>query len=180
MSIFQKFSFFLIAISLFSLILFSENPTIFSMLLGLLLILLSYRDFLSFKIPDWINASILISGISYNIMMKQNPWIPITSFLIAGVLFYLLSLIYSKLRNRQGLGGGDIKLFACSALWLLPYYLPLVLLISSITALLYAFLLFLLNLNLPKKINKIPYGPFLAMGVWISFLFGKNIFSFFA
>lgn len=177
MSAFFNIVFLLITALLFSLILFSNQPPLFGVLLGVLLIFLSYIDFISFKIPDWINALILLTGIAYNISIEQSSWTPITSFIIAGVFFYSLSFLYSKVRDRQGLGGGDIKLFACGAVWLLPYYLPLVLLISSISALFYAYLSSHRELKIRKKMKKIPYGPFLGLGIWLSWIFGQEILN---
>lgn len=175
MSAFKITVFFLIAISAFSLLLISDIPLLYGMLLGVLLMLLSYIDIQTFKIPDWLNGMILFTGIVYNLSIDQL-WLPFISFLISFALFYLVSIIYIKIKGRQGLGGGDIKLFACGAVWLMPYYIPLVLLISSISALIYA--LFSSSCN-SKKQDIIPYGPFLALGIWMSLLFGESILNFF-
>ena len=175
MSAFKLTVFFLIAISAFSLLLISDISLLYGMLLGVLLMLLSYIDIQTFKIPDWLNGIILLVGILYNISIDQL-WLPFISFLIAFVFFYSVSIIYTKIRGRQGLGGGDIKLFACGAIWLMPYYLPLVLLISSTSALIYALLSSLYD---RKKQDIVPYGPFLALGIWISFLFGESILNYF-
>jgi|GEM_PF-886576 leader peptidase (prepilin peptidase)/N-methyltransferase len=178
MSAFIKLSTFLFAIAVFVLLYFSDKPILFSMLLGVLLLLVAFYDFLFFRIPNLINVLILLMGIAYNISIKQSFWTPMVSFMIAGLLFYLLSFIYYKVRNRQGLGGGDIKLFACGAVWLLPYHLPLVLLISSFSALLYALLCSYNHAENRKKIGKIPFGPFLGIGIWCSWLFGREILNF--
>ena len=75
------------------------------MLLGVLLMLLSYIDIQTFKIPDWLNGIILLVGILYNISIDQL-WLPFISFLIAFAFFYSVSIIYTKIKGRQGLGGG--------------------------------------------------------------------------
>lgn len=178
MSAFKYTLFIFVAVPLLSLLFLSDVSTIFGLLLGIILILVSYIDYQTFKIPDWLNGLILLCGIFYNIFIDEM-WFPIISFLIAGSSFYLLAFIYVKFRGRQGLGGGDIKLFACGAVWLLPYYLPLVLLVSSISALIYSLLGSIFLKESKEKTAKIPFGPFLSLGIWFSFLFGENMLNFF-
>lgn len=178
MSAFKQILFFLIAISLLSLIYTTEISIVFGFILGVLLVCISYLDFTTYKIPNWVNGLVLISGIAYN-FYNNELWLPLISFLIAGSSFYLLSFIYFKIKGRQGLGGGDIKFFACGAVWLFPYYLPLVLLISSVSALCYIFISSFLYPKIEEKYKKAPYGPFLALGIWISFLFGNKILNLF-
>ena len=169
---------FLFAVPIYSLLIVSDKPYIFSIPLGMLLLLIAYRDLLSFKISNLMNLAILILGIIYNIYIEQSFIAPFISFVIAGSFFYLLSFGYFKIRRKQGLGGGDIKLFACGAVWLSPYLLPLVLLTSSFSALFYALFLSLLNATEFNSKSKIPFGPFLGLGLWICWLFGENIINF--
>ncbi len=69
---------------------------------------------------------------------------------------------------------GDVKLFAAGAVWLNPIVLPIMMLISSIGAILYA---------TPKLMTKksglsefkIPFGPFIAIAIWICWLFEDEI-----
>ncbi|MCC3861766.1 prepilin peptidase [Pseudemcibacter aquimaris] len=149
-----------------TLLLLSERSFLFGGVLCLLLLVLSYIDLTKYKIPDWINALILITGVLFNIYNDHDLLNALISFLIAGSLFYFISFLFFKIKNRQGLGGGDIKLFAASAVWLNFYFLPFVLLISSLSALIYAVL---------SRSTKIPFGPFLAIGIWVTWLFGSEL-----
>ena len=83
------------------------------------------------------------------------------------VLFFLVKLLGDKAYKRESLGGGDIKLaFLMGSI--LPYNLFLIAIIfGSFTALPYA-----LALSKYKK-KELPFGPFLALGLFIVFL-SKN------
>ncbi len=88
------------------------------------------------------------------------------------VLFFLVKLIGDKVYKRESLGGGDVKLaFLMGSI--LPYNLFLIsIIIGSTFALPYAF-----TMSLSKK-KELPFGPFLALGLFIVFLFKNNINNF--
>lgn len=88
------------------------------------------------------------------------------------VLFFLVKLLGDKIYKRESLGGGDIKLaFLMGSI--LPYNLFLIaIIIGSLAALPYA-----LILSLSKR-KELPFGPFLALGLFIVFLFKDNIGTF--
>ena len=88
------------------------------------------------------------------------------------VLFFLVKLLGDKIYKRESLGGGDIKLAFLMGT-ILPYNLFLIaIIIGSLTALPYA-----LVLSLSKQ-KELPFGPFLALGLFIVFLFKDNILIF--
>lgn len=86
-------------------------------------------------------------------------------FAIAAALL-LLSLVFDKVTGKEGLGGGDIKLFFVVGLYLGPAGNLLNLLVSCFTGLLFAAV---------WKRNKIPFGPAIGLSTWFCLLFGDAI-----
>jgi prepilin signal peptidase PulO-like enzyme (type II secretory pathway) len=77
-------------------------------------------------------------------------------------------------RGRVGLGGGDAKLFAAIGAWIGWPGLPSVLLISGFAGLTYAFLR---GRGRLRPHDRIPFGPALALGGWIVWLYGPLVLS---
>ncbi|HRW30908.1 MAG TPA: A24 family peptidase [Emcibacteraceae bacterium] len=156
----------------------SERPIYFAIPLWALLSALCYYDFKTLKLPNSLTAAVFLLGIVYSIYSEQNPWLTASSFLISSSFLLIVSFVYYKLRGYHGLGMGDIKLFAAGSVWLSPYLLPIVLLLSSLTAIVYYFLI-MRDFEITPSEQKIPYGPFLAIAIWLTWLSGENILSLF-
>lgn len=96
---------------------------------------------------------------------------PITALLgssIAYLSLWLLAALYYRITRRVGLGEGDIKLFGMLGAWLGWAVLPTILLIAALSGTVFA-----IGWIVLKKHNyhtPIPFGPFLAMGGWLSLL----------
>jgi leader peptidase (prepilin peptidase)/N-methyltransferase len=87
---------------------------------------------------------------------------------VAGYLgFRLLGAVFRRLRGREGLGQGDAKLLAAGGAWVGAWQLPDVLLAAACSALAYAF-----RKGKPDAAERIPFGPFLAAGIWLMWLYG--------
>lgn len=93
-------------------------------------------------------------------------------------LLYITMELYEKLRHREGLGYGDVKLFAAVSAWLGIELLPELILISSITGgfLYLATHLYYKNVQPDTeshgeeiKDRYIPFGPAIAIGAIILF-----------
>ncbi len=89
------------------------------------------------------------------------------------VLMFLIKIIGDAVFKRESLGGGDIK-FAFLMGTVLPYDLFLIALITaSLSALPYA-----LYISASKKTHELAFGPFLAIGLFVTFLFQNHIAEF--
>jgi leader peptidase (prepilin peptidase)/N-methyltransferase len=89
--------------------------------------------------------------------------------------------IYRFARGRNGLGLGDVKLLAAAGAWISWDGLPSVLFIASVTALAACLILWLLDLRPRLRLGsdeRIPFGIFLAIGLWIVWLHGPIRFGF--
>jgi leader peptidase (prepilin peptidase)/N-methyltransferase len=91
--------------------------------------------------------------------------------LLAGLVLAAVNLIYATFRGRQALGMGDMKLIAAGTLWVGPSGVLSMLLWSSVTGLLHFLAKSVLGAELSAG-SRIPFGPHLALGIWLVWLFG--------
>lgn len=150
-------------------------------LLGFVIVLVMMSVFLSdFKEMIILDSTIIVGIILTYILVYLDLGIwkgPYKSFLygvFAFVLMFIIKILGDAFFKRESLGGGDIKLaFLMGSI--LPYNLFLTaLVIGSSTALPYA-----LYISLSKKTNELAFGPFLVLGLFITYLFQNNILEFF-
>ena len=90
-------------------------------------------------------------------------------YVLAGIILFLmmlgLKIIGDKVLKKECLGGGDIKLMIFIGITLGFYYSLVSIFIGSLVALICSLII------MKKKNNEeIPYGPFLLIGTFISFL----------
>jgi leader peptidase (prepilin peptidase) / N-methyltransferase len=129
-------------------------------------------DLASWRIPDALNLALLSGGLL---------WAGLTGQLFSGVLgglwgfgaSLLIRALYFKLRGRQGLGLGDVKFFGAAGVWVGWSGLPILLLISSVSA-----LALVLGLQMAGRAttpgDRIAFGPHLSLGlmlVWMAKVF---------
>ncbi|ADP10020.1 Type IV-A prepilin peptidase PilD [Erwinia sp. Ejp617] len=130
-------------------------------------------------LPDALTLPLLWLGLSVNLL----EWLPhltlaaAVSGAIAGYLsLALLAQGYRLLSGKDALGLGDAKLLAALGAWLGWQPLPLLLLLASVSGIIWVLLgrlLFRRSLNAP-----LPFGPFLA-AAGLLLLISANHFAFF-
>jgi len=84
--------------------------------------------------------------------------------LAIGAIVFLLRWLYFRFRAHHGLGLGDVKLLAASAVWIGVAGIPIQLLVASITALIAAIALHVTGRTMTRR-TALPFGPFLALGL---------------
>ncbi len=141
----------------------------------LVLLPLAVIDFEHYIIPDGVTLPGL--GLAAALSLMPGAITPLGSFLGilagGGSLFALGALGEYVLKKQDAMGGGDIKLMAfVGAVWGWKAAL-LGIVFGSAFGAAASLVLFLVHL-LPKD-RRIPFGPFLACGVWIAALWGESI-----
>jgi leader peptidase (prepilin peptidase) / N-methyltransferase len=135
-------------------------------LLCLLSATLAWIDIRHGIIPNWLNLAIAGLGLSTALLMDG----PSSAFQAAfegaaiGAVFWLLRRLYFSFRKVQGLGLGDVKFLAAAGIWVGVAGLPVLLLLATLTALIYAGLLQLAGRQLNGQ-TSLSFGPFLAIGL---------------
>jgi len=142
-----------------------------SLLLFVTLWVLSLYDWISFRLPNLLTLTLFLTGAMY---VAVTPDIDVWRHIIgAGVglaFFPAVNALYKMLRGRDGVGLGDAKLMAGIGMWLGWDQLPPMLLIASISGILYGGCLALANRQAIAT-AKIPFGPFLCLGAWLAWLY---------
>ncbi len=92
--------------------------------------------------------------------------------LVGGGLIYVTGVIGSFIFRKDAMGGGDVKLLAMLGTFLGWKKVVLVYLLAPILALPLG-----LFLKFVKRVEVIPFGPFLSLAGWMSFLWGDQFLS---
>jgi leader peptidase (prepilin peptidase) / N-methyltransferase len=88
---------------------------------------------------------------------------------LAYALAWGLRALHARLRGRIGLGLGDVKFLAAATAWTGLAQLPLVILVASLAALLALGLAALSGRRIGAA-TRLPFGPFLALGLHAALL----------
>ena len=160
-----------------STIVFAPADTlIYTLILGVLLVALSYIDLKTFTLPDLLNAGVCGVGavMVWHLMPDQWPHHVIGAVMGYGVLV-LVEVSYRKLRGRDGLGRGDAKLFGALGMWTGWAGLAPILLIASFSGLITILIAQLVTRKPVDPETPIAFGPFIALGGWVVWLSGNPL-----
>lgn len=136
-----------------------------AVLIGLLSVI-SVIDIRTLRIPDSLNALLLGSGVLFWALQSPEslPY-QIASGVVVATVLWLLRFGYARFSGRIGLGLGDVKMIGAGAVWISPFSVPMLVFIASFGGLVYA----AVNGNSGGD-GKIPFGPFLALGLMSTWL----------
>lgn len=131
-------------------------------------------------IPDSLQIALLVVAVSsiFTEWDENNTWlVKLIGLLVCGGFFLIVHYFCIKMFNVEGIGGGDVKLFAVLGLFLGLTNAFLTILISSVTA-----CLVLLAVKIIKKFDRnreYPFAPFIIIGATVSLFFGYEIVQFY-
>lgn len=143
----------------------------------LILIPISVIDYYHYIIPDSITLSGLVIGIAVSFIPGGiTPQLSLIGVLTGGGTLLCIGLFGEYImRKKDAMGGGDIKLLACiGAVWGWKIALLAIVLGALLGSIIGVLLILLKVLD---KDHRIPFGPFLGVGVWAAFLFGETIIT---
>ncbi len=143
-----------------------------TLLLCAALALLSAIDIETQLLPDAITLPLIAVGLM--LAAKQGQAVlgaHAAAAAMAMLLLWGVAAAYRRWRDREGLGLGDAKLFAAAGAWLGPAGLPTVLAYAAAAALV-AVLLGSLRGRPVGMATRVPFGPYLAFGMWLVWLYG--------
>ncbi len=140
-----------------------------STLFGAVLLFIALVDFRTRLIPDGSSFLLIATGpaVFYLVHGKSGLATAIAGAVFGYGIFWLVAFAYRHIRGREGLGMGDAKLLAAGGAWMGPFALPWIILMASSGAL--ALLLLTGKSNLSRD-TEIPFGPALAIAIYIIWL----------
>lgn len=141
-------------------------------LLGWQLLLIAVVDGENFWLPDILTLPLIGTGLLAATAVAQA--VPLSQMIgtAAGFgLLWLIAWIYKRIRERDGLGGGDPFLFAGAGAWLGWTGLPSALLWACAVGF-SVVLTLLLTRGRVSGTDRLPFGTFLTVGIWLTWLYG--------
>jgi leader peptidase (prepilin peptidase) / N-methyltransferase len=140
--------------------------------LGWQLLLIAIVDGENFWLPDILTLPLIATGLVVALCVSWNVAL---SHLIGAVVgfggLWLVGWLYKAIRKRDGLGGGDPFLFAGAGAWVGWVGLPGVLLWACAVGLSLVFGMLVVRRKVSGT-EKLPFGVFLAVGIWLTWLYG--------
>lgn len=145
---------------------------IVSTALGATLVALATIDVEQMRLPNVMTLPLVAVGLLHTYIADATA---IASHAAAAAVGYIVLAIidwlYRHLRGMSGIGLGDAKLFAASGAWLGLVALPSVLMFAATLGLALASVLYVFGAKLSAR-TRLPFGPCLALGFWIVWLWG--------
>ena len=155
-----------------------EWEALAGIILGWHLIALALIDLETRLVPDVIVISMGVLGAV--LVWLIGGWSGLLTGLVSAAIlaafFWIVRTIANATMGKEAMGTGDITLSAGIGIYLLPLYLPLFLLISSVSVLVVALLWAWVTKRGLRDVE-IPFGPGLALGGWLTFLVGNILFQ---
>ncbi|MES2289498.1 MAG: A24 family peptidase [Pseudomonadota bacterium] len=140
---------------------------VFAALAGWLLIALAIIDLREFWLPDALTGLLAVVSVA-SAFAGIDP-LPMDRLIggAAGFLtLWLIAFAYRRIRGRDGLGGGDPKLFGAIGLWLGWESLPFVLLLGSLIGLM-AVATMMARGTAVQGTTRLPFGSMLAAAAFL-------------
>lgn len=155
-------------------------PLIFALLFTWGLIALIFIDAETSLLPDRITLPLMWLGILaawWGSGENQGLFISLNDSVLGAMVGYLslwsVYWIFKLITGREGMGYGDFKLLAALLAWQGVVMLPIILMVSSACGIIY-FMINKIGFGKPA-----PFGPYLAIAGWLTFLFGNQFVTFF-
>ena len=140
--------------------------------LGWTLLALAWIDWQLLRLPDILTLPLLGLGLAATLLEAPDALLSSVIGALAGYLaLRLIDEGYRRLRGHEGLGQGDAKLLAAGGAWLGWEALPWVVLLAAFVGLALALLQRARGVALTRD-TALPFGPPLALAIWIVRLHG--------
>jgi leader peptidase (prepilin peptidase)/N-methyltransferase len=141
-----------------------------------LLIIITFIDLDTYLIPDVLSLTGVILGFACSFFSPRLSWFDsLLGIVLGGGFFLLIALGYQYLRNKDGLGGGDIKLLGMIGAFLGWPGVVFTILVSSIVGTVVGLAWMQREGN--GMSTMLPYGPFLALGATCFLFWGQDFYQ---
>jgi len=140
--------------------------------LGWSLLTLALIDMRHLILPDEITLPLIPAGLAVTWALDSDRLPHHAAGAAAGFVFVVvLRWAYARVRGREGIGLGDAKLLAAAGAWVSWHGLSGIVLIAAAMALAGHVICSVL-FQRRELTNEIPFGPYLAAGLWLTWLYG--------
>ena len=150
--------------------------------LALLMLAIAVIDLRYFIIPNELTAAALaLALLSAALDAMPSTIESVAIALLRGavtMLFFLaIRWVFRRLRQREGLGLGDVKLAFVAGAWLDWMLIPVAIEIAALAALVAYGAWRLSGSGIIDATSRLPFGLFFAPAIWLTWLVGALIFN---
>jgi leader peptidase (prepilin peptidase)/N-methyltransferase len=144
--------------------------------LALLMGAIALADFRHFIIPNVATVPALALGLIHSVLIESFSVIePLAFAALRGIalalMFFALRQVHARLRGREGIGLGDVKLAAVAGVWLDWTIIPLAIEVAALTGLTIYLMIKIMSGEAMRGNHRLPFGLFLAPAIWAGWLF---------
>jgi leader peptidase (prepilin peptidase) / N-methyltransferase len=144
-----------------------------SAVLGTLMVIGIEIDARSFLLPNLLTAATLLAGLLFAPLLEPGDVqlalaTAVMRAIVTAAVLLLVRWGYARLRHREGLGLGDVKLAAGIGAWLPADLIPACFALAAACALLVVLLAHWRGKPIDAA-TKIPFGAFLCPALWLMF-----------
>jgi leader peptidase (prepilin peptidase)/N-methyltransferase len=138
------------------------------------LVAIALIDFDTMLIPDQLSLPLMWLGLFASLWgVFVDPASSIQGALLGYLLLWSIFHLFKLVTGKEGMGYGDFKLLAAGGAWLGMKSVLVIIVMSSFAGAVLGSLFLMLNRNRENK--AIPFGPYLAVGIFITMLYGETI-----
>ena len=128
-----------------------------------------------FIIPDQLSAAGLVLALANAWALAPDAGVEAVGLAVLrgavlALLFFALRAIYRRLRGRDGIGLGDVKLAGVAGAWLDWLSMALAIEVAALAALAFFGLWHLAGGRTVRATSRVPFGVFLAPAIWLAWL----------
>lgn len=168
--------FFTFILTLWAALVTEAEVFVITVVLGWWLLVLGAIDFREFILPDILTLPLILFGFGVYYYFDPNGFnASLIGAALGGGALYLVSVFYQRIRGREGLGLGDVKLMAGIGALVGWIGLSTVLLWAVLGGILFVILQTLMGKRFGKT-TPLPFGTFLSAGLWLTWLYGPLLF----
>lgn len=143
-------------------------------LLGWMLVALAWIDSRTFLLPDELTLPLAAAGVAWSWFSTGDIFVSLIGLTTGFCVLWMIGLLYRWFRGRHGIGLGDAKMLAAGGAWVGWASLPSVVLTATLSALIAVAVAHVLT-HRARRDLAIPFGPHLALGIWLVHLFGPIV-----
>jgi leader peptidase (prepilin peptidase)/N-methyltransferase len=154
--------------------------------LALVTLAIAVIDARRFIIPDELTAAALALAIANAGLdawpdgcsaVLENIGAALLRGAVLGLCFLALRALYHRLRGREGIGLGDVKLAGVAGAWLGWATIPVAIEIAALAALAVYVVRQLAGGRVMRATARLPFGLFLAPAIWLGWLLEATLFG---
>lgn len=154
------------------------------------MIVISFIDLDAWIIPNQISLPGIILGLVFSVVgsfiggeqsyeFLPSPFSSLIGIVVGGGFLWAVAEIYERIRKKDGMGGGDIKLLAMIGAFLGWPSFPITLFIASVLGSAVGLVVMIIKKTGFKPDLAIPFGPFLCTSAVLFLFFSKEIIEFY-